>query len=122
MQVTAQTHAVLKELKQRFKIAAITNGNVLLEQTGLSDYFDVVVYAGNGLPMKPAPEIFQACAAQLKLNPDEIMHVGDHPIADVQGACGAGFTSIWFNPNQHQVADMPAHAVIEDLEELLKLL
>lgn len=122
VQVTDQTHAVLKQLKTRFKIAAITNGNVLLDHTGLAHYFDVVVFAGNGLGMKPDFEIFHACAAQLKLPPEAIVHVGDHLIADVQGARQAGFGAIWFNPNQQDVSDMQAHAVIEDLEQLLKLL
>ncbi|MBK7951719.1 MAG: HAD family hydrolase [Deltaproteobacteria bacterium] len=44
---------------------------------------------------KPRPEIFEAAAAGLDLEPREILHVGDSLSADVAGASAFGMKTVW---------------------------
>ena len=36
----------------------------------------------------------------LGLSRNEILHIGDHPVNDMQGAIDYGFKALWFNPNK----------------------
>ena len=48
---------------------------------------------------KPDPRAFEALINATKLKPEEICHVGDHPINDVRGSYDCGMNPIWFkNP------------------------
>ena len=49
----------------------------VLDDTGLTDYFAVVVGAGAGLRPKPAPDLLDAVLAGLGAAPDECVFVGD---------------------------------------------
>jgi FMN phosphatase YigB (HAD superfamily) len=40
--------------------------------------------------LKPRPEVYLAAAAALNLPPGEVLHVGDSPWLDVEGARGVG--------------------------------
>src|SRR5690606_28805556 len=46
---------------------------------------------------KPDPAIFLAACEGLGLPPVEVLHVGDHPEADVAGAARAGLRTCWIN-------------------------
>ncbi len=83
-------------LKARgLKLGVISNWDErlkpLLGRLGLSKYFDVVVVSCDVGITKPARRIFQAAAAELRLEPGEILHIGDHPLNDYGGARAAGF-------------------------------
>jgi FMN phosphatase YigB (HAD superfamily) len=60
----------------------------------------------------------------LKLPPEQILHVGDHPETDVLGARLHGFRAAWLNERQqpwHSVQLLP-DVEINGLEELAGLL
>ena len=44
---------------------------------------------------KPRPEIFQAVIDELGLPPEELLHVGDNLVADVEGAARLGMRTVW---------------------------
>jgi putative hydrolase of the HAD superfamily len=49
--------------------------------------------------MKPAPKIFLRALAELEVEPDEAIYVGDRLESDVKGAAGVGMWTIqalWF--------------------------
>ena len=73
---------------------------------------------------KPDPRIFRAAMARLGVAPDEILHVGDSDVDDVQGARGAGFRVAWLNrARRPRRAGMPAPDFeIASLDELPALL
>ena len=75
----------------------ITNGNADLEKIGISHYFDFNVSAENMNVGKPDPLIFEEAARETGFKAEEICHVGDHPINDVEGSFKAGMKAIWFN-------------------------
>lgn len=58
---------------------------------GLTRYFETVVLSGDLGVAKPSPEIFREAARCLGLPPERILHVGDDPQADWEGASLAGF-------------------------------
>ena len=41
--------------------------------------------------------MFEQAMVETSLKPNEICHVGDHPINDVEGALSVGFKAIWLN-------------------------
>ena len=46
---------------------------------------------------KPGGPIFRAALERLGLRPDEVLHVGDSDVDDVQGAKAAGLRAAWVN-------------------------
>lgn len=114
--------ALLKALKTRFKIIAITNGNVDVEQFNLKGYFDLVLMAGRDGKAKPNSELFKLAAQHFNLNLENILHVGDSLDTDVQGANNAGCMSAWlenqFTPYNYKGL---AHITIQDINELQQL-
>ncbi|MBP1990576.1 HAD family hydrolase [Paenibacillus eucommiae] len=46
---------------------------------------------------KPRPEMFKETMKRFHLTNDEVVHIGDSLISDVQGAQGAGIKAVWLN-------------------------
>ena len=88
---------VLESLKQKYVLGVITNGNADIKKIGIDRYFDFNISASNVNAGKPAPEIFQEALKQTGFRAEEICHVGDHPVNDVEGSNNFGMKSIWFN-------------------------
>lgn len=89
----------LEALRTRgYRLAVVSNadGRVrgLLEEAGLSRYFEFVVDSAEIGVEKPDPRIFQAAAARLDLPPFACAYVGDIYEIDVLGARAAGLTPI----------------------------
>lgn len=90
--------AMLEALKaQGYLLGAISNGNADVKQVGLSHLMDFQFSADSVGVEKPDPLIFQQMLAHTQLKPEQVVHVGDHPIHDIEGAKGAGLWSIWVN-------------------------
>ena len=122
--VPAESIEVLKQLSRHFPLVVITNGNVLLERIGLDGHFKHVLKAGNGRKMKPAPDMFRLMAAQLKLRPQQILHVGDDVTTDIFGAIRNGYQAAWINnqgPDWRTLHTLP-HLMLQDIRDLLTLL
>ena len=115
---------VLKQLSRHFPLVVITNGNVLLDRIGLDGHFKHVLKAGNGRKMKPAPDMFRIMAAQLKLKPQQILHVGDDVTTDVFGAIRNGYQAAWVNAQGQDWRTLHTlpHLMLQDIRDLLKLL
>lgn len=78
-----------------FRLAVLSNWDErlrpLLGTLGLDRRFDALVISAEVGFGKPAPEIFAAAAGALRLAPDELLHVGDSPREDGEGARQAGW-------------------------------
>jgi putative hydrolase of the HAD superfamily len=117
----------LRTLRRRKLIlAVVTNGQGVrqrrkLEALGIEHAFDVVLVSQEEGVSKPDPEFFRRALARCGVVCHEAMFVGDHPVADVQGAHEAGLKAVWkFVPYWTPViADTP---VIHKLSEILDLL
>ena len=87
----------LRELKTRYRIGLISNGNSYPERSGLPDTFDFTVFAHEcGFP-KPDRRIFEFALFKSGCQPEEVLHVGDSLENDVFGANNSGLRSVWLN-------------------------
>lgn len=96
----------LERLKnQGFKLVALSNWDVslhrVLEMLKISHFFDQTVASLEEGFEKPDPRIFEHVTSFLDLPSDQILHVGDDPIADVQGALQAGFKAQLIDRSPH---------------------
>ena len=117
----------LDELRrQRLKLAVVTNGASMRQRRkiaalGLADAFDAILVSEEEGVRKPEAELFRRALARCGVAAHEALFVGDHPVADVEGAYRAGLKAAWkFVPYWPPVvADAP---VIRELSEVLGLL
>lgn len=87
----------LNSLAKQYPLIALTNGNADLHRTGIADYFIGCIAAKDIGSTKPKRAIFEAASAKLGVEAQHILHVGDDPWLDIQGAHDAGFQSAWIN-------------------------
>jgi len=87
----------LTRLRARYRLYAVSNGNADLGRCGIGDLFDGHVTAIGAGAAKPDARIFAALIELAGVEPGEIMHIGDDPLADVVGARLAGMQSVWLN-------------------------
>lgn len=89
----------LRILKERgYKLGVITDGDPdrqkrKIKMLGLSDFFDVVVYAKESGSKKSVFPYLMALE-RLNENPRNSFYVADNPLADFEGAKKAGLTTI----------------------------
>ncbi|MGA5442388.1 HAD family hydrolase [Streptomyces griseoincarnatus] len=93
---------------------------LLLADLGLLDRFDDVLFSADLGVAKPRPEVFAAVAERAGMSLDRIVHVGDDPLTDVDGALGAGCRAVHYNPHREatagpRVPDFADHAELPDV-------
>ena len=117
----ADVRPALARLARARPLYALSNGNADLGLCGVAAYFTGHLSARAVGAAKPDPRIFTALAARAGVEPAEILHVGDDPLADVEGARRAGMQAIWINRDARTwPADLaPPDRVIADLHEIL---
>jgi putative hydrolase of the HAD superfamily len=85
---------VLRELQPRFQLGVVSNFDgrlrFILEQLGVSKFFRHVFISSELGADKPHPEIYRRSLNFIQLKPDEVLHVGDDPERDWNGASAAG--------------------------------
>ena len=116
----------LDELRRRrLKLGVVTNGTSMRQRRkiaalGLQDAFDAVLVSEEEGVRKPEAELFRRALTRCGVAAHEALFVGDHPVADVEGANDAGLRAVWkFVPYWPPV--VPEIPVIRDLSEVLVL-
>lgn len=96
----------LKSLKEeKFTLILTSNhswpmhGYEVLKRVGIEDLLNKVVFSGEIGKAKPHIDIFKT--AFEGYSNDEILHVGDNPIADVDGAQIFGTYALWVKSREH---------------------
>lgn len=87
----------LERLRGRYRLFALSNGNADLARCGIADLFDGHITAAAAGAPKPDARIFARLLHDAGVEPIEVLHVGDDPLADVVGAMQAGLQSVWLN-------------------------
>lgn len=90
----------LEQLRQRYMLGALSNGNADVRRVGLGEYFSFALNADMLGVAKPEPQVFLAALARAQVEPAHSIHIGDHPEDDIFGAQQVGMRTIWFNPEQ----------------------
>ena len=114
----------LGQLRARYRLMSLSNGNADLGAIGLGPYFELSLSAREAGAAKPDRRIFAALLERAALEPAEVIYVGDDPQADIEGARLAGLAAVWINRYGRKWPDElepPAHRVAS-LAELAALL
>ncbi len=115
---------VLQHLKARgFKLAIVSNWDsrlpLLVDQLGISHFFEAIVVSALVGYEKPHPTIFRIALQQTGLEPQEVLYIGDDPYLDYQGAKKTGLNALHLDRNDR----FPHHAErISSLHEIVTLL
>jgi len=88
-----------------------------LESVGLLKLVDDVVFSASVGVAKPDPRVFETALERSGLAPGEVLHVGDSPKNDIQGARAAGIRAILLDRSGESAPDR-----IASLAELPALL
>jgi putative hydrolase of the HAD superfamily len=97
-----------------FRLGIISNFDLrlyeILKQVGVSDLFEHVIVSSQVGADKPSPRIFEEALRRFKVEPAEILHVGDDETADGDGArvlgiqtCILGFAGTGLNTVRERI-------------------
>ncbi|WP_458526654.1 HAD family hydrolase [Onishia taeanensis] len=121
-----EVEPLLTALGARFRLAAVTNGNVDLTRLPLAHHFPVRIAAGEMHAPKPDARPFLAALSRLHAPPSQAMHVGDSWNEDVLPAQRLGMRVAWIDKRD---AGLPARlpgvhrlSHVRELPALLKRL
>ena len=124
-QNTTQAKATLQALHKANKLAIVSNfyGNLshVIDDFGLSSYFETIVDSGNEGVAKPDKEIFMLAVKRLNLSPECCTVVGDSYHKDIMPAKAIGCRTIWLNQkgwNNHTGTTSDADIIISSIAEL----
>ena len=114
----------LESLNQNYSLGVITNGNADLKKIGIDHLFSHVFSSANSGAHKPDPKAFEILIEASGLKPEEICHVGDHPLNDVKGSLDCGMKPIWFKNEgaewPYEDIEIPVFEKWEDFESVLE--
>jgi len=110
-------------------IAILTNGRTKSQYAkvialDLHRWFDddhIFISGGIGY-QKPDPMAFQYIEKMFSLNPEETWYIGDTYEADVVGADGAGWHTVWFNHRNREHLENCADVTVTSIEELSRFI
>lgn len=114
----------LETLKKSYRLGAVTNGNADIFRIGLGHLFDFSWSAADAGKQKPHPTVFNSLLAREKLQANELIHIGDDPITDIQGAQQSNIRAIWLNRQKNTWPDSlnPPFIEINQLNQLPAIL
>lgn len=118
-----QALPVLTTLRARYRLGVLSNGNADIHRTAAGSCFEFVLLAGQVGASKPDAALFEAAVQAGGVPAEAIVHVGDHPEHDIDGARRAGLRTVWMNNRGKRWDDeasglAPADAEIGCLSEL----
>lgn len=110
----------LEALRTRYRLLSLSNGNADLGRIGMAHWFEHSLGAREAGAAKPDARIFQVLLERAGLRAAEVLYVGDEPLADIEGARGAGLPAVWINRAGHTwpEAYAPPHRTVATLTEL----
>jgi putative hydrolase of the HAD superfamily len=116
----------LRQLHPKYRLGIVSDGQTAyaipeLHAVGLSGYFDPVVVSGHFGYRKPDERLFRAALAAMKMEPPEVLFVGNDMYRDVYGARRLGMKTVFFRSNQgtQEREGVRADYIIHAFPELL---
>jgi FMN phosphatase YigB (HAD superfamily) len=105
------------------RLAVVSNWDIslhrVLRSLALDRYFETVIASLEEGPEKPDPRLFDIALARLQLEPNDVVHVGDLPIDDIEGATGAGIRAILLD-RTHEHPEVPSISSLSQLLEAIQ--
>lgn len=121
--LTDHIQEVLTWLKLNdYKIGLASAGEYLslvnvLEVTGLTGFFDVVVSGADMAKSKPAPDVYLAAAEKLGMKPSECVAIEDSTYG-IQAAISAGMDCLALKPKDFVINQSQATEIMLSLQEI----
>ncbi|MFC0322661.1 pyrimidine 5'-nucleotidase [Gallibacterium melopsittaci] len=119
---------LLQQLKDRAKLAIITNGFTAMQQlrlhkTGLKDYFEFVVVSEEIGVSKPNPQFFHH-ALELASPQDskQVLVVGDTLESDILGGNNVGLDTCWLDHGRENLTAIKPTYQITKIADLLPVI
>jgi putative hydrolase of the HAD superfamily len=101
---------VLKKLNPRFQLAVVSNFDgrlrFILKQLGISKFFACVFISSELGADKPDPEIFRRALTLIRVEPKQVLHVGDDPERDWKAASAAGLSIFQLDRQRNSLRDV----------------
>jgi HAD superfamily hydrolase (TIGR01549 family) len=126
----AERVEAVRRVAPHYRLGLLSNfddaqcGREVLADTGVADLFEAVIISAEVRLRKPDQRIFQRMLQMLRLEPQQVLFVGDTPRDDVSGAHRAGMRTVWISkgaPGVPEGVPQP-HFTIRDLSELPAIL
>ena len=83
-------------LSGRYTLVALSNGMVDIARTVLAPCFRDQIRPTDVGELKPHPAMFLEAMRRFQVMPEEALHIGDHPIKDIQAALYVGWHALRF--------------------------
>ena len=121
-------HALSKLKSKGYTLAIVTDAPKFqawtrLYEMGIEKFFDFVITPEDTHSIKPSGLPFKMAIKKLKLNPEEIIVVGDWPNRDILPAKKLGMKTVLAKYGKwHQYKKVHTDYEIDDISELLKIL
>ena len=118
---------VLTDLKSRFKLAAVSDGQSAwalpeLYMAGLNEFFSGATVSGDFGFRKPDKRMYEYALEKLDLKPEEVVFIGNDMYRDIYGAKNAGMKTVFFKSNQgdHSPGGAEPDYIIYKFDELMR--
>jgi HAD superfamily hydrolase (TIGR01549 family) len=111
----AENAAAVRRMAQHYRMALLSNfddaqtGLEIVQDSGVGDLFETVVISAAVAMRKPNPAIFRHLLDAMKLQPHEMLFVGDTPMEDVLGAQRAGIAIAWLSHDRTELPPQVKH-------------
>lgn len=120
----------VRRLSRHYRLGLLSNfddsttGHQILSDTSVGSLFEAVIISADVGLRKPNPAIFERIMTMLDLRADDILFVGDTPLADVAGPKRVGMVAAWINRKGEPMPEgLPVPDIeLSDLAELPDLL
>src|SRR5262249_27691620 len=89
-----------------------------IARLGLSRFFRFAFSAADVGAAKPAPHMFRAALTHASALPHQMIHVGDNPVDDIDGAAQLGIATIWVNLDRRSDETPPATRTVHRLHDI----
>jgi len=124
------TTMLLSTLKDvDLKLGLISNASshtvitVIIDRLNIARFFDTVVTSAQLKLRKPKPQIFNTALESLRVNPSEVVMVGDTVKGDIGGAKRMGMKAILVKRGKSEIEEGPVpDAVVENLAGTLPVI
>jgi HAD superfamily hydrolase (TIGR01549 family) len=98
--------AALERLQEKMPVILVSNGHAVLQRKkiaicNMAPLIQKTVIAQEFGLSKPRKEIFHEAMKSVQVPAEQILMVGDNPVADIQGGKNAGLQTAWIQRRPH---------------------
>lgn len=114
----------LEKLQKQYRLGAASsskNAKTLLQKTGLSDFFEVIITGNDFSKSKPDPELFLLAAEKMNIDPKTTAVVEDAAIG-LKAAKAAGMLPIGLSSSHDASLEQETSYIVSTVRELPDLL